>query len=402
MRAKIAGHEDIDGEKVAVRVEREAPFGNDIASLIVGQKRLRPVAGPFDRAADLTGRPGHHHLFGIDIVEEPEAAADIVGDGAHLFGRDPKARCDGIFDSDRPLAAGQNRIKSRGLVIGPDRGARFQVGGRDALVTKGLCHHEVRGRQRFAHGRPIPECGSKGDVTGGLVMQQWCVRSDRRQRVGDGRQFMIANDDLLARVPCKLRGLGDHHGDRLAGKPCAFGRKRQVWQFKRGPPSVPRERPLPHVIGGSRVGHMANADSSGRSVVRGREDRDDARQRRGGCGVDSLDPGMGVRRSHERRINLPVKVKVIRETSAAPDQPAVLEARQRPPDIGFVPRDHHRCPSPVCGYAYSNSQTEAYRDWHRRRRFDPIPIRSAAAPQDRCAPATGYLPFSPVGRRIIS
>ena len=127
-------------------------------------------------------RPGDHQLLGIDVVEEPEGAADIMRDGAHALGRNAEAGRDGVLDPHRALAAGQEGVEALRLVVGADGGARLHVGRCDALIAEGLRHHEMRAGERRLDGRLIAERGVECEIAGDLVVQQRRSGSERRER----------------------------------------------------------------------------------------------------------------------------------------------------------------------------------------------------------------------------
>ena len=71
-------------------VEREPRRGDEVAAGIVGEEGFRAVVGPFHRPADALGRPQDRGLLGIEIVAQPEAAADVGADEADFLRRQPK------------------------------------------------------------------------------------------------------------------------------------------------------------------------------------------------------------------------------------------------------------------------------------------------------------------------
>ena len=67
-----------------ILVERQLGMDVLLAALRVGEEGFLPVAGPFHRPADQLRRPRHQRMLGKVEALHAEAAADIVGDDAHL------------------------------------------------------------------------------------------------------------------------------------------------------------------------------------------------------------------------------------------------------------------------------------------------------------------------------
>ena len=76
--AEIAEVRAAHGEELALVVERELGFDDEIARLIVAQERFVALADPFHRPAELVRRPGDQREFRIDHAARAEIAADVA------------------------------------------------------------------------------------------------------------------------------------------------------------------------------------------------------------------------------------------------------------------------------------------------------------------------------------
>ncbi len=90
--AEIAEIRGPQCNEVALRIERELGFDIEIAGLVVAEKRLLPLAGPFDWTAEPARRPGDEGEFRVGGVPRAEIAADVAGDDPHLVLRQTEHR----------------------------------------------------------------------------------------------------------------------------------------------------------------------------------------------------------------------------------------------------------------------------------------------------------------------
>ena len=81
--ARVGNALDAQGEKAALRVERQCSLGHMVARLVVGEKNLAAGSDPLDRPADAPRRPEYQHMLGIDEILGAEPAADIGSDKPH-------------------------------------------------------------------------------------------------------------------------------------------------------------------------------------------------------------------------------------------------------------------------------------------------------------------------------
>src|SRR6185437_8296173 len=104
-------------EKPAPRVECQFEFRNKIAALIVADKTFRAGCSVLHRAAKLPGRPQHEAKFDIDSISRSEIAADVKRQDANPVRIDAENSRQLTFLSDRPAAAGINRVAIIRLVV---------------------------------------------------------------------------------------------------------------------------------------------------------------------------------------------------------------------------------------------------------------------------------------------
>ena len=87
MPAEIAQVRAAHCEEVPILIESELGLDGEIAALIIAEKRLASLAGPFHRPADPARGPGEEGIFGIKEVPRTEIAAHVPAHAAHLLGR---------------------------------------------------------------------------------------------------------------------------------------------------------------------------------------------------------------------------------------------------------------------------------------------------------------------------
>jgi hypothetical protein len=74
---EIGERGDPHGEEFAVLIESELRLGEMVTRLVVGQKDLVALGGPFDRATELACEPEHERLLGIERSLGAKATAHI-------------------------------------------------------------------------------------------------------------------------------------------------------------------------------------------------------------------------------------------------------------------------------------------------------------------------------------
>ena len=337
MGADVAGDREAIGEDAAVGGEREAAVEREVAALVIGEERIRAAVGPLHRPAEMAGGERHHHLLAIGIAEQSERPADIAGDDPHPLRRQAEAGRDGRLDAQRALARGVDREQALLGVIGGERRARLHMRRGDALGTERLRDDERRLGAGRLDRRTVAELGLESEIAGDGVMDDGRAGGERRERVGDRGQHLVAHDDALGGVLRRRGGLGDHHRHGLADMAHAISGERRMRRIERRPPPRPDEGAQLDVVGVGGVRHVGDTAAARGRIVVGGDDREHAGQLRRDAGVDAVDAGMGVGRAHEGRIGLAGSRGIVGKAPAAGDEPPVLEARHRPADVRLAP-----------------------------------------------------------------
>ena len=94
--AHIGGAGDAQRKDVAILVERQFGLGSHIAAMIVAEEGFRAGANPARGAAELFRRDQHQRLLGIHEALHAEAAADVLGNDAHLVLGQIQDPCDAV------------------------------------------------------------------------------------------------------------------------------------------------------------------------------------------------------------------------------------------------------------------------------------------------------------------
>ena len=84
MRADVARVVAAQREEAAVGVERELGSRDQVARMLIAQKRLGALAGPLDGAAQAPRRPGDERELGVEVVARAVVAAKLPRDHAHV------------------------------------------------------------------------------------------------------------------------------------------------------------------------------------------------------------------------------------------------------------------------------------------------------------------------------
>ena len=348
MRADVAGDGEAIGQDAAVGGERKAALEGEVAALVIGEKRVGTAVGPFHRPAEMAGGECHHHLFAISIAEQSERPADVAGDDAHPLRRHAEAGRDRRLDAQRPLARSVNRQHALLGIIGGERCARLHLRRGDALGTEGLGDDERGFGASRLDRRAVAELGFEREIAGNRVVDDGRARGERRESIRHRRQHRVAHDDALGGVLRRRRGFGDHHRYGLADMAHAIRGERGMRRIERRPPPRSDEGTQLDVVGVGGVRHVGDAPPARGGIVGGGDDREQA-GKLGRVGLDAVDTGMGVGRTHEGRMGLPGRRGIIGKTPAPGDEAPILEARHRPADVrrappaagvrhGFLPR----------------------------------------------------------------
>ena len=145
------------------------------------------------------------------------------------------------------------------------------------------------------------------------------ARAARRAHVRRDRQGLVVHPHPLRCVLGEVTVLGQHHGHRLAGERDLFLHERVG------------QREVADRGTGHQQRHRSFAQCR-RKVVEG-EHRVHARHAAGRVTVDGADAGMGVRASHERRVQDAVHAQIVDEAAFATHQRGILDALDRRADV---------------------------------------------------------------------
>ena len=256
------------------------------------------------------------------------------------------------------------RVAAGAAVVFAGDAARLERVGGDAVDDEALLDH-VGGLGEGGVGRGLVA----GLVEIGLVVRAIVVelrragleRLARRHHRGARR---VVDLDALGGVAGKLQRVGDHDRDRIADMQHAVDRdRRPVRQVHRAAVALLVGRHRRH-----------RAEAVGVVVLAGQH-RMHARHLQRGARVDALDVGMGVRRAHDRGVELIGKLEVVVVAPASHQQARVLAPPHRLTDREFT----HERPAPLDSERQSNRQR--LRSRHRPRMRDGPVHLSARGPQ---------------------
>jgi hypothetical protein len=131
----------------------------------IGQKRVSPIAQPFDRPSDAFCRPGDQHKLRAGVVADPEIAADIARDHAHGILCDTE--CSGYvvpLPDHAAAGAGVDSELCCSRVVGTKRRAQFHRHAGDAVYRR-LQPHDMRRACEGILGRlPIARLGVDAQI----------------------------------------------------------------------------------------------------------------------------------------------------------------------------------------------------------------------------------------------
>ena len=172
------------------RGQRDARRRQEIAPGVVGEEGFRAVVGPFHRPADALRRPQDRRLLGIEIVAQPEAAADVGADEMDFLVGHAEAFCQHAARHVDALVAGNQLVGVARRIVGGDAGARLHLGVDDALIAERLFDHEIgrgkcdfhRRRHRRTPGR-ARRCRRRMTARSAL-RRSLCARRSQREAPG--------------------------------------------------------------------------------------------------------------------------------------------------------------------------------------------------------------------------
>ncbi len=280
---------------------------------------LRALLDPLHGVPEQEGGGGCHHVAGIHRHLVAEAAADVRGDNPDLLLGQPRHQREDRADRVRRLRRHVDRGLAGGRVHVGDAAAGLERRGVTARVEGIDRHHLVRLREGLVRGLLVAGL----PVVDVVVLLIFLVRADhggagleRALRRDDGFERVVVDLDQLQRVLGDVRVGGDHGRDLLTLEPHGVRDEHGLRVARhRG---HPRQVVLRHQL----AGHHG----------------DDARQGRGGGGVDAVQRGVGVRTAQDRHVQHPRQMHVIDEVAGTPDESVVFD----PADVVSEPADRFR------------------------------------------------------------
>ena len=140
----------VDGENVALRVDRGADLVVLLARVIGGDQVLAPVLDPFHRPVEPQRGEADQHVLGIKLAANAEAAADMALEQMHARGIAAQHAGDIVAVPVRHLGcAVELQHVARGVIAG-DGAARFQRNARMAPDGEIELHHGIASRNAAA------------------------------------------------------------------------------------------------------------------------------------------------------------------------------------------------------------------------------------------------------------
>ena len=305
-------------EEAPVAVQRQPGAADMVAPMIVAEEALRPLRRPLHGPVQAARGEQADHVFRVVEQLHAEAAADVRGDDAELFLRQPEELGELLAQAVHTLAGDVNDQPPAVRLHRGEAGAALHRIGDDAVVDD-LQFHDAGGPgERRLDRRLVALLPVEAEVARRLVPHPRAVRLQRLRRAGDRGAVVVIDHHQFRRVAGGLRRLRHHHGDRIADMAHAALRQRRAGRGDVGGAVALRQR--------RRAGDRLDAV---RLQVRDGEDAQDARLRRRLRDVDAADVGMGVGGAHEHRVALAGKRHVVGVAPAARQQACVFGAGDR-------------------------------------------------------------------------
>ncbi len=303
-------------------VAGDADFGAHamVAGMDVGDEALSTVGHELDGSAqELRERHGRHLVrIGVDL--DAERAAHVLGDDADLVLFQPQVlreqvlhhvgRLRALVDGEA-LIAGIPVGNNSARLVG-DAGVAAEPEGRlDDFVRQGEATVGIAGRmaaleaeivaeRRVDHGRRFIECGLG---------------------IGDGRQFLVVDDNKRTRI-LRLRPRARHHGGHRLALPAR---------------DIDGDGVLGRRFDALEVGEHADPRRDDSRQRGAGDDRNHARRGFRGRRIDRGDARVGVRRAHERHVRHARQRHVAHILPAPLGEARQIRPRHRAADVGVRP-----------------------------------------------------------------
>ncbi len=204
--------EIVDLERGNRAVLHDADLGLDamVAGMNVGDEALDAVGDELHRPLEHFRQRHGRHLVGISVHLDAERAADVLGQHAHLIDGQAEMLGEQVLHHVRRLRALIDGHPFFGRIPVGDDGARFGGDAGVAAEHEGGFHHRVGFGEGLVDRADI-EFALEAEIVAKLGMDQRRLGIERGFRIGDGRQFLVADLDQFAAV-LGLGARARHHG----------------------------------------------------------------------------------------------------------------------------------------------------------------------------------------------
>ena len=324
--ADVAGVDGAQAEEAAADVERQLGLADEVATLVIGEHRLPPVARPLHGPAQPASRPRHQRVLGVAAVAGAVVTADVARDHPHRRRRHPEDAGDVGLDPPGPARARVDDVApGRGVEI-TERRARLQGHAGHTVHARPQPHDVRRPRERRVGGVGVSGLGVDADVRSAGV--------PHRRRPGGGgvrggdhrRQGPPLDEDSPGAVARRRRRLGHDHRDGLADEARAVDGQGRVRRHEKRRAVAALERHLVRIGGHGPV--WDHGQTVGDGIGAG-EDGDHARGLQRVGRVDTADGGVRVWRAHHAGVHLAGERDIVGVGAAPRDQARVFLAANR-------------------------------------------------------------------------
>ena len=305
---------DLHAEDPVIGVEGEFGLGDVVAAHDVGEEGLGALAGPLHRPAEQARRPRRHRVLGVEERLHAEAAADVGREDAHLGSVDLERTGQDVGEQPAALRAGVQRDRARGGIEVGDRRARLDRVRDQPVVDHAQPGDVGRLGERGVDGGAIAVLPVERQIVGHVVVHQWLAGLGCGFGIGHRGQRFVVDRDQLGRVLGLARGLGDHERDIVADMAYPIDA-----QHRTQPVLALRAVTIFH-------GDAARQGvAAGRRVFRAGDHRQHPGRSLRRVDLDGLDPGMGLRRTHDGNVCLAVEIDIVGIAPGARDETLILD-----------------------------------------------------------------------------